>query len=176
MNSDGQYNEILIEIIKVAQESYKQEQDRALLLLNKSDYIIKYVTATFVFVNALCALLITNKVIPLTIVCILYLIVGISLCVSLSLSIKAQLLVKGKFFPTGVDILEGMNKEYQTSGLEKSLSDLKFDTIKYYDEYTKSLEGANNDKAKTLNKAYHTYLFSVICITLIFFVLCVIIA
>lgn len=106
----------------------------------------------------------------------MYLIVGISLCISLSLSIKAQLLVKGTFFPTGIDILVAMEKEYKTSELKKSLSDLKFDTIKYYDQYTKSLEDANNNKAKTLNKAYRTYLFSVFCITLFFFLLCVIIA
>jgi hypothetical protein len=176
MNSDEQYNDMLIEITKVAQESYKQEKDRASLLLTKSDYIIKYVTATFVFINALCALLIANKVVPLTLVCILYLIVGILLCISLSLSIKAQLLVKGEYFPTGVDILSEMKQNYDKNGHEKSLVDLKFDTLKYLDKYTKALEAANNDKAKTLNKAYRAYLSGIISITIIFFILCVIIA
>jgi hypothetical protein len=115
-------------------------------------------------------------VVPLTLVCILYLIVGILLCISLSLSIKAQLLVKGEYFPTGVDILSEMKQNYDKNGHEKSLVDLKFDTLKYLDKYTKALEAANNDKAKTLNKAYRAYLSGIISITIIFFILCVIIA
>lgn len=50
------------------------------------------------------------------------------------------------------------------------------DTIKYYDNYTKTLQKANDDKAKKLKIAYRIYLNSVICIMVIFFVLCVIIA
>ena len=176
MNNKERYDDMIVEITNVAIESYKQEQNRESILLTKSDYVIKYITATFVFVNAICALLITNEVIPTIIVCVMYFIVGASLCVSLAYSIRAQLLVKGEFFPTGVDVLNGMQEEYKKNGTEKSVCDLKMDTIKYYDNYTKTLQKANDDKAKKLKIAYRIYLNSVICIMVIFFVLCVIIA
>lgn len=171
MNQEQMINEIM----KISVESYKQEKDRAALLLTKSDYLNKYITATFVFVNAFCAFLLTNSAVSKIAICIVYPLIGMFLCISLFLSTKAQVLLKGKFFPTGMDIWEGMKKEAE-QGTEKNELSLRLDSIIYYNEYTKALEEANNSKAKILNWAYKTYLFGTIGLTIGFFIICLIVA
>lgn len=165
---------VLERTLDIVKESYNQENNRAKALLTKSDYIIKYITSTFVFVNAMVLILINNKMVNLVILVILYFIVGAMLCFSLYNAVKAQALLDVAYFPTGDTILKDLAKlDNEQENLSIYLSR---DIISYYSQYIEKLEEANNKRAKILKQAYGIYNSSVIVITLLIFIIILIIA
>lgn len=162
---------IFDEILRVTIKSYDQETNRSSLLLTKSDYLIKYITATFVFINAISAFLIANKVISSCVIVIGNIAIGAILCFSLYFAVNVQLFVRGNYFPTGMEIFRAIKNKYNADKIEKTPLDLRMDTIKYYSDYIDNLEKSNNKKAEMLNSAYKVYLIGVVCITLFFFII-----
>lgn len=173
MNQDNR--DILDEILKVAIESSNQEKERSQILLTKSDYLMKYIAAMFVFVNAVCVFIMSNSNVSAWIVCIYYFLVGMSFLFSVCFTIKAQTLLKCVFFPTGQDIFSNMLLKYN-EGNTLTSQDLRIDTIKYYSNYTKSLQVANDNRAKLIDKGYNAFFIGTIVITGGLFLIMVIIA
>lgn len=168
-------DEIIAEILDTTIISYKQETERSNLLLTKSDYLVKYITSTFVFLNAISVLMITNNMINKMIIVFMYLIVGVALCMALVKAVSAQILLKGKYFPTAGDILNGIVEkgEFDDDKIKKKL--IK-DKLGYYTQYTKELESANNERAKKINIAYKIYIGGVVGIVVGIMMIMIIIA
>lgn len=158
-------------ILNITKESYTQELNRSNVLLKKSDYLIKYITSTFVFINALFVFLLNNQLIDTLGLAISYAISGILLCRDLYLAVRVQNLTKVKFFPTGNTILQDIKSNHQKEGKKITPMNLDVDTVNYYSEFTEALENSNNKKAEILNKAYNWYLSTIIIITVIFFII-----
>lgn len=150
-------DEVVDQLLEIAKISSEQERDRAQNLLVKSDYLVKYITATFVFLNAICAFLLKLELTKPIWVVLLYVIPGILLCLAMWKAIKAQELVDVKFFPTGSDVIKGMVDRWNQTQEETSAKSLKLDKISYYREYTDSLKKANDAKAKVLQSVYHLF-------------------
>ena len=106
--------EILTEILNCAVESNKQEISRSNVLLAKSDCLMKYISAAFVIVNAICAFSVLRDFIPASIVCVCYFITGILLLISMFTAIQAQTLLRVEYFPTGSQVLDGMNRKWES--------------------------------------------------------------
>lgn len=168
--------EILKKVQIINEESYNQEVKRSSLLLTKSDYVIKYIMSTFVFVNALLVFLTSTKLVNAWLLVLFYLVSGSILCYCLFLAVRVQILLKGEYFPTGETILNDIKKDMNSSGQRFSEIRLDRDLIRYYSEYTSKLEEANNDRARILNSAYYYYLGSIGFIFIMFFIMLVIIA
>ena len=167
---------ILKKVQIINEESYNQEIKRSTLLLTKSDYVIKYIMSTFVFINALLAFLVTSKIINIWILVVFYLISGCLLCSCLYLAVKVQILLKGEYFPTGETILNDIKKDIQSSGEIPNPIRLDRDLIRYYSTYTTKLEEANNERATILNQSYKFYLASILFIFSMFFIILIVIA
>ena len=163
-------------ILSVAIESATQEEKRAEILLKKSDFLMKYISATFVIINALCILYVSNTSIELGFICLYYFATGFSLLISMFFTIRAQILAQAKFFPTGQDIFLSIQHNYNDSNKPYTYTKSKTDAIKYYSKYTNSLNEVNNKRAKHLKNAYSFFIVSVFCIIIGSFVMIVLIA
>lgn len=168
--------QIVDEILKCSEESSKQEFERSQILLKKSDYLMKYISASFVIANAVSGFAVARNFVPDGIVCIYYLIVGILLLIGMTSAIKAQTLLEVNFFPTGMQILEGMVKKKVDEDKVYSLQDIKIDSIKYYSKYTDSLKTANDERAKIIKQGYRSFTYATIGLAVGFFVFLVLIA
>lgn len=168
--------EIFKKVQIINEESYNQEIKRSSLLLTKSDYVIKYIMSTFVFVNALAVFLASTKLINAWILVIFYLISGSLLCYCLFLAIRVQILLKGEYFPTGDTLLNDIIKYIKDPKSHNIEIKLDRDLISYYSKYTCALEKANNERATILNSAYYYYLSSIGFISIMFFIMLIIIA
>lgn len=91
-------DEVVDQLLEIAKISSEQERDRTQNLLVKSDYLVKYITATFVFLNAIYVFLLKLDVVKPIWIVLLYVVPGILLCVAMWNAIKAQELVDVKFF------------------------------------------------------------------------------
>lgn len=163
-------------ILEITKESYNQEVRRSNSLLTKSDYLVKYITSTFVFINAILVLIMNNKLINPWINVFIYMVSGILLCRSLYLAVRVQILSKGVHFPTGMTLLNDIAKKYNDEKKTTTTQDMDMQIIFYYSRYIEELEVANNMKASILNKAYTWYLRTIIGITIMLFVLLILIA
>lgn len=163
-------------IINITKESYNQELNRSNLLLTKSDYLVKYITSTFVFINALFVFLVSSKLVNTWYLAIMYAISGVLLCRDLYLAVRVQILTKVKFFPTGNTILQDIKSVYEKEKKQITPMKIDIDTVNYYSKFIEELENSNNKKANILNNAYNWYLGTIIFITFIFFVILLIIA
>lgn len=168
--------EIIAEILSCAVESSKQEMSRSNILLAKSDYLMKYISATFVIVNAVCAFAISREFIPAAIVCVYYLLIGILLLISMVITIQVQTLLKVEYFPTGTQILEGMAERWESDKEVYSILNLQVDNIKYYSQYTESLKEANDDRAKKLKQAYKCFVYATVGVAIGFLIFLILIA
>ncbi|WP_288222527.1 hypothetical protein [uncultured Clostridium sp.] len=168
--------DIIEKIKSITQVSYEQEIARSKAILTKSDYLIKYITSTFVFMNAALVFLATSKLVSPWILVIVYMISGVVLCYSLYKALKVQILLKGLFFPTGKTIMKDISKQLNENSERITPLELDRDIILYYSNYTEELENSNNNRAKILNSAYKWYLSSIILITMHFFIILIIIA
>lgn len=160
------------EILCVAKTSAAQEENRLNILLKKSDFLMKYISATFVIINAICVFIATNTDIAPFLIFLYYVINGMLLLLSTYHTINAQTLVKSYFFPSGQDILNGIKKEISSLCLIK----VKTDTIKYYTDYTNSLKESNDNRANKLNNAYKCFILGTVSITVGFLLLILFIA
>lgn len=150
-------DQVVDQLLEIAKISSEQERDRTQNLLVKSDYLVKYITATFVFLNAIYVFLLKLDVVKPIWIVLLYVVPGILLCVAMWKAIKAQELVDVKFFPTGSDVIQGMVNRWKKTQEETSAQSLKLDKISYYREYTDSLKTANDAKAMVLQSVYHLF-------------------
>lgn len=167
---------IITEILSCAVESSKQEMSRSNILLAKSDYLMKYISAAFVIVNAICAFAISREFIPAAIVCVYYLLTGLLLLISMVITIQVQTLLKVEYFPTGTQILEGMAEKWESDKEVYSILNLQIDNIKYYSQYTESLKEANDDRAKKLKQAYKCFMYATVGMAIGFLVFLILIA
>lgn len=161
------------EILTVSKTSAAQEENRSEILLKKSDYLMKYISATFVIINALCVFAVTQTSISSCFIFIYYIVTGISLLLSTFFTINAQTLVESKFFPTGQDVLKSIQ---HNSNKPYTLSKSKTDTIKYYSKYTEALKNSNDKRAKSIKRAYRYYFVGIFFITVGSFLMIVLIA
>lgn len=131
--------ELLSKILDISKESYNQEINRSNNLLTKSDYLIKYISATFVFINAIFVFLATNRVLNLFILAGVYLIISEILCWSLFLAVRAQVLKKALYFPTGNTVIDEIKDEWNSDGIENNEITLTNKTINYYSDFVNIL-------------------------------------
>lgn len=168
--------DMMDDILAIAKESYNQECNRNNNLLTKSDYLMKYIAATFMFINAVCVFLVTNKLLPPVIICIYYLLVSIVLMMATWWAICAQNLQKLEFFPTGETVLDDIKKKYEDCKEEKTSLDIRIDLIKYYGKYVEAAIITNNRRACFLEKSYYAIMVGLVCITLGFFIFLILLA
>lgn len=163
---DNELNKILDDVLLTTKVSQEQEKVRADNLLTKTDYIIKYISATFVLINAIFVFLAANKIINLFLVSAIYISISIPLCYSLFFAVRAQVLKNVKYFPTGNDEIISLRDFYDKENRMPSEIEMKNRTLNYYSEYIKSLESANNARSNLINTAYKSYLASIFLISL----------
>ena len=167
------FEKMLDKVLEISKISYDQENDRSKQLLNKSDFLIKYISTISIFVNIFLPLAFTNKIINLTILILMYFIISIPLISSLFYSIRVQILKPGKFFPTGKRILE----EIKNNG-DSLNSDIKIKNrfIMYYSSSTEVLQKSNDKRAKILKTAYWQYVTSIIILVVAVLIIMIIVA
>lgn len=162
---------IIDEALEMSKTSYNQENERSKQLLNKSDYLIKYISAIFIFVNIFLPLAFSNSIINLVALSIMYFLISAPLIFSLFYAVRAQILKPGDFFPLGEKILLKIkNREY------KKLFKIRSRHIMYYSKSTEKLQSSNDDRAKLLKKAYWSYIFSVCMLAIIILIIMILIA
>ena len=173
-NSDKEtFDKMFDKVLEIAKVSYDQENDRSKQLLNKSDYLIKYISTITIFVNIFLPLAFTNKVIDLKILIVMYVIISVPLILSLFFSIRAQILKPGKFFPTGKTVLQEIKKN--KNDLNSALK-IKNRFILYYSSSTEELQSSNDDRARILKFAYKQYIYSILILVIVVFVIMILIA
>lgn len=164
---------ILERILKISKTSYEQEVDREKQLLTKSDYLIKYISVIFGFINIFLPLIFKYEVINLYILIIMYVITTIPLIITLYYSIKSQSLKKAVFFPTGKSMLEKLKTEMNNYCRDDKLINKE---ILYYSNSTEELQKSNDKRSNILKRAYTNYFVSIMVIALMIFILMIIIA
>lgn len=153
------FENMLDKTLEISRISYEQESDRNKQLLNKSDYVIKYISTIIIFVNIFFPILFANKVIKIKILILIYLFISFPLIASLFYSIRSQILKKVEFFPTGDVILKKIKSKEKN--FENDI-EIQNRIIIYYSRSTKRLQATNDKKAKLLKTAYRSFIFSII--------------
>lgn len=166
------FGKMLDKVLEISKVSYDQENDRSKQLLNKSDFLIKYISAITIFVNIFLPLAFANKIINLTILILMYFSISIFLISSLFFSIRVQILKPGKFLPTGKRVLEEIKNN---NGLHSDLN-IKNRFIMYYSSSTEALQESNDDRAKILKSAYKHYITSMIILVVAILVIMILVA
>lgn len=157
--NDGEL--IVDKIIDIAKISYDQELDRHKQLLNKSDKLIKYISAIFAIINIIFPMTLKYSYIDKRGLLILYFIINIPLILSLYWCIKVQKLRDVNFFPTGDTIIAQLKTKFMEFN---TLNKMKNKIISYYSKSTDSLFYANENISDWLNRAHNSYLISLIII------------
>lgn len=164
-------------ILSISKESAAQEERRSEVILKKSDFLMKYISAIFVIINAVCIFAITHTSIKPIFVFVYYIATGLCLLISMFFTINAQTLVQAKFFPTGQDILKTIqHNSKDPSNPTYTFQKSKVDAIKYYGKYTDSLQKTNDKRAKSLKRAYSCFFVGIFCVTIGSFIMIVLIA
>ncbi len=163
----------LDKILEVSKTSYDQESERNKQLLTKSDYLIKYISAIFIFINIFLPLAFQNKIVNLKVLVFMYIFVCIPVLICLFFCIRAQVLRSCSFFPTGKETILEMKKNSQDFNSEIKI---KNKHISYFSSSTKSLEESNNTRSELLKKAYWAYFSSIGAVFFIIFIIMILIA
>lgn len=150
---------ILDKIIDVAKISYDQELDRHRQLLNKSDNLIKYISAIFAIINIIFPMALKYNYVDKGGLLIIYFIINIPLILSLYWCIKVQKLKDVIFFPTGDAVIMQLKTRFTEFN---TLNKMKNKIISYYSKSTDSLFSANENISDLLNRAHNSYLISLI--------------
>jgi energy-coupling factor transporter transmembrane protein EcfT len=166
-------DKLLEKVLQISKVSYGQEVDRSKQLLAKSDYLIKYLSTIFVFVNIFLPLAFKYNIINLKVLAFIYFAISVPLIFSLFLSIKSQRLRLGMFFPTGKYLLEEMKRNQDKFNTEIKM---KNKSILYYSTSTETLQKTNDERAKNLKAAYTSYFSSIIILAVAIFSIMIIVA
>lgn len=164
-------------ILSISKESAAQEERRSEVILKKSDFLMKYISAIFVIINAVCIFAVTHTSIKPFFVFAYYIVTGLCLLISTLFTVNAQTLVQANFFPTGQVILKKIQQDFKDSSKPQyTFQKSKVDAIKFYSKYTDSLQETNDKRAKSLKKAYGCFFLGVLGVTIGSFIMIVLIA
>ena len=130
----------------------------------------------FVIVNTISAFVVLRNIISILLICIYYFLTGILLLINMFVTIQVQTLLEVQYFPTGIQILDGMSEKWKNENKVCSSQKLQVDNIKYYSQYTESLKLTNDKRATKLKKAYKYFMFATLGVTLGFFIFLILIA
>lgn len=173
-NSDKELIEKMLDkVLEISKVSYEQENDRSKQLLNKSDFLIKYISSITIFVNIFLPLAFTNKIINLTVLILIYFVISIPLILSLFFAIRVQILKPVKFFPLGKRVIDEIknNRNAWNTTLK-----IKNRFILYYSSSTEELQVSNDHRAKILKVAYKQYLSGIIILVVAVLIIMILVA
>ena len=158
----------MIEQLKdVTTTAMNQEEQRSKQLLTKSDYLEKYTTGIFAFINALCVFLMKTSGVCKIYLELLYLVPGILLCVALIFALLAQRISKTLRFPIGSEEAKKLISQFDEENKIITHEQYNMQIINYYSRYVDALNKADNIKAVMLIIAYILIISSIISIVVI---------
>ena len=157
-NKEQPLSDEMLDIVKsIASESMQQEKDRAELIKNKSERLVKYVSTTIGISNTIAVFLLDRGVIELKALYWIAVFTDLPLLVSLILAVVAQIMLKGDYYPSGIIAL----KDLASDGKEKSVLEFEMYKFRCMESYTKSLSDANDKRAKAIKWSYFFYLLCI---------------